>query len=37
MEVFNQIIPLGTKGVRIEKERLFILKDEFVILRPISE
>lgn len=37
MEVFNQIIPLGTKGIRIEKERLFILKDEFVILRPISE
>ncbi len=37
MEVFSQIIPLGTKGVRIEKERLFILKDEFVILRPISE
>ena len=37
MEVFNQTIPLGTKGIRIEKERLFILKDEFVILRPISE
>lgn len=37
MEVFNQILPIGTKGVRIEKERLFILKDEFVILRPISE
>ena len=37
MEIFNQILPVGTKGVRIEKERLFILKDEFVILRPISE
>jgi hypothetical protein len=37
MEVFNQILPMGTKSVRIEKERLFILKDEFVILRPISK
>ena len=37
MEVLNQILPIGTIGVRIEKERLFILKDEFVILSPISE
>jgi hypothetical protein len=37
MEFLNQILPIGTKGIRIEKERLFILKDEFVILRSISE
>jgi hypothetical protein len=37
MEKINQILPFGTKGIRIEKERLFILKDEFVILRSISE
>ena len=37
MEKINQTLPFGTKGIRIEKERLFILKDEFVILRSILE
>lgn len=37
MEILKQVLPIDTKGIRIEKERLFILKDEFVILRSISE
>lgn len=37
IELLNQVIPFGTKSIRIEKERLFILKDESLILRTISE
>ena len=36
-EILEADLPKESDYIRLEKERLFILKDEFVILRSLSE